>query len=526
MNYHNLLVDRVLPVNRDEYLSLPEVLASLTQGDQIESFPGLQPHQWPAWYQFLVQVAALSTLDRPEEWRAYNPADWQAALRRLTPDHPSDEPWCLVVEDLEKPALLQPPVPEGTLNDFEGPLRSPADSSLDLLVTTRHHDLKADRGAEPGLYHWMYSLVTLQTQAGFDGRQNYGIVRMNGGFASRPLVGIATGRGWGERFRRDLGVLIRKHAELASKHERGNRIALAWMESWDGEGQLALKDCSPYVIEVARRVRLVQADHGLAAYRRGTQNARLSPKSDVFKGNVGDPWIPINSETGVALNVGATGFTYDRTRQLLLEDGFEGSLCQQAQPEDGKAEHLWLCCAALARGQGGTEGFHERWVPIPARVRTRLLDPAGKTSLGELARERVARAGNVWKSALFPALQALLKGGGGNTGSKPLAMPERWRWTYESGIDARYFPQLWADFDLDSTAQRVNWGEVLQELARSILRHAEREAPVPDARRERASAAAWGLLEAGMRKQIPEAFADHTPTRDVEEDLDADPTLP
>ncbi len=165
-------------------------------------------------------------------------------------------------------------------------------------------------------------------------------------------------------------------------------------------------------------------------------------------------------------------------------------------------------------------------MPIPARVRARLLDPAAKTSLGELARERVGRAGNVWKSALFPALQALLKGGGGNTGSKPLAMPERWRWTYESGVDGCYFPQLWTALDLDPAEQRANWGEILKKLARAVLRQAEHEAPVPDTRRERASAAAWGLLEAGMRKQIPEAFADNSPIRDAEEDLDGDPTLP
>jgi CRISPR system Cascade subunit CasA len=252
----------------------------------------------------------------------------------------------------------------------------------------------------------------------------------------------------------------------------------------------------------------------------------------VFKGSVGDPWIPINSETGVALNVGATGFTYDRTRQLLLEDGFEGSPCQQIQPEDAKAEQLWLCCAALARGQGGTEGFHERWVPIQGKARSFLLNPDKKRTLGELSRERVTRAGNVWDKALFPALQALLSGGGKagvdekKKKSKPHKMPERWKWTYEQGINQCYFQQLWEDLESEVPEQQRRWAEVLRDLARTILHQAEREAPVPDARRERASAAAWGLLEAGMRKQIPEAFADHTPTRDVEEDLDADPTLP
>jgi len=97
---------------------------------------------------------------------------------------------------------------------------------------------------------------------------------------------------------------------------------------------------------------------------------------------------------------------------------------------------------------------------------------------------------------------------------------------YEQGVDQRYFPQLWSDLEVDTIEQQRRWAEVLRDLARSVLHQAEREAQVPDARRERASAAAWDLLEAGMRKQIPEAFADNTPTRDAEEDLDADPTLP
>jgi CRISPR system Cascade subunit CasA len=232
------------------------------------------------------------------------------------------------------------------------------------------------------------------------------------------------------------------------------------------------------------------------------------------------------------LTVAGTGFTYDLTRQLLLEDGFRGGVCQRIQPEDANVDLVWLCCTALARGQGGTEGFHERWVPIPARARSFLLNPDTKKTLGEVANERVIRAGNVRIRALFPAFQALLSGGSKaetenkRKKAKPLKIPERWNWMYEQGVNQRFFPQLWADLDLEPPEQQRRWAEVLRDLARSVLRQAEREAPIPDARRERASAAAWGLLEAGMRRQIPEAFSDNPPTIDAEEDLDADPTLP
>jgi CRISPR system Cascade subunit CasA len=47
--------------------------------------------------------------------------------------------------------------------------------------------------------HWFYALLTLQTMQGFLGAGNYGISRMNGGFASRPSVGLAPSDRWGMR---------------------------------------------------------------------------------------------------------------------------------------------------------------------------------------------------------------------------------------------------------------------------------------------------------------------------------------
>ena len=65
---------------------------------------------------------------------------------------------------------------------------------------------------------WLFALVSLQTQEGFLGAGNYGISRMNGGFACRPGVGIAPVGHWGERWRRDCAVLRNSREATLQNH--------------------------------------------------------------------------------------------------------------------------------------------------------------------------------------------------------------------------------------------------------------------------------------------------------------------
>ena len=96
----NLLTETLIRTDSREGSSgprtLPGVLAALASGEPLSSFPGLQPHHWHAWHAFLVQLAALATADGPDDPPNTEEA-WRSALRGLTPDHPHDEPWCLVV---------------------------------------------------------------------------------------------------------------------------------------------------------------------------------------------------------------------------------------------------------------------------------------------------------------------------------------------------------------------------------------------------------------------------------------------
>jgi len=178
--FGNLLTDPLIRVayagGGTRLATLPEVLANLAGGDSIDTFPGLAPHQVQAWHCFLVQVAALGLL----ETRSPSPSPptdvdtWTSILRSLTSKYPEDEPWTLAVPDLSKPAFLQPPALPDDLYSFAGPTAVP--DALDILVTTRNHDLKASRASFPEVDQWVFVLVSLQTLSGFSGRGNYGCV--------------------------------------------------------------------------------------------------------------------------------------------------------------------------------------------------------------------------------------------------------------------------------------------------------------------------------------------------------------
>lgn len=152
----NLLADPFIsvhfPCRTKGTLTLPDVLARLSE-DDILSFDALQVHQQQAWFCFLVQLAAITLARTQLDELSADSVDWQRALRELTPEYGADEPWRLVVEDLEKPAFMQSPVPEKKLEEFRS-IGSNADS-LDILITSKNHDVKTCRIMNPDHEHWV-----------------------------------------------------------------------------------------------------------------------------------------------------------------------------------------------------------------------------------------------------------------------------------------------------------------------------------------------------------------------------------
>ena len=360
----NLLTDPVLTLSGGDKASLPTLFAAMTRGE-VWDFPVLRPHQRPAWHMFLVQLGALSLWEADIDEPPKDAEEWASALRGLTPNHTDDAPWRLIVDEWDKPAFLQPPDP-GSLkwSTVETP------DALDLLITSRNHDLKQTVARQATAEDWIFALVSLQTCEGFGGRGNYGIARMNGGSSSRPMLGLVPGRkrdvsvdpsAW---WARDVRRLIKARAAEGNGIGTVGGPALLWCLDWPGGQQLDLRNLDPWFIEICRRVRLVGADGGISARRTTSKSARIDAK--VRKGNLGDPWAPVHMTEGKSLTISGGDFDYKRLCELLFSGNWKVPLL--AQPESSETGDMLLVAEALSRGNSKTEGFKSRVVPVPGRV--------------------------------------------------------------------------------------------------------------------------------------------------------------
>ena len=154
----------------------------MAQGN-VSRFSALRAHQGAAWHTFLVQLGALALWTGKEASLPEDTPTWTELLRALTPEHSDEAPWVVAAEDMSKPAFMQPSAPDGLA---WYPVPTP--DALDVLITARNHDVKQTVLRDPDVEDWLFALVSLQTSAGYGGKRNYGIARMNGGSSSRPTV--------------------------------------------------------------------------------------------------------------------------------------------------------------------------------------------------------------------------------------------------------------------------------------------------------------------------------------------------
>ena len=319
---------------------------------------------------FLAQVGALALLARRQSTPPDDEGSWSALLRGLTSTLPDDEPWTLVVQDVRKPALLQPPIPDGKIEALGFTAHTP--DTLDYLATAKNHDVKAARIERAKPEQWFYALLALQTMEGFFGRGNYGISRMNSGYGSRPLVGLAPAGGTGARLKRDMRRLVDLRLDppedsAYTGYPSSGGVRLLWLEPWDGVAQIAPSRLDPYYVEICRRIRLVVDRGCIIARRANSENARVASPKDA-NGVTGDPFAPIDlrdeKKGRKPLTVTASGFDYKLVAQILNRDRFDPAPLQVWRQDDGTKD-ISVAFSVLARGQGETNGLHERVVPIP-----------------------------------------------------------------------------------------------------------------------------------------------------------------
>lgn len=514
---YNLLTEPLIRFETCDGLergSLPEVYAAL-MADRVECFPALRAHQEPAWHMFLAQLGAIACHRAGLTAPPADAAMWQDMIGRLTgAEFPNDEPWCLVVEDWSKPAFLQPPVPEG----IELKNATPTPDSLDMLITSRNHDLKQSVATGPDADDWVFALVSLQTMEGVNGRLNYGIARMNGGSSSRVLMSLApmshaAGEPmlWrGRHVKRDLTqLLLRREALLnrtAIPYPRHGGIALTWTVPWPDGRQLALDALDIWFIEVCRRVRLDGSASQLLA-KTGTSSAeRVNAKH--LSGNLADPWAPIRAPEPASLTLNVHGkFNYKTIVDLLSPNWTLPLLAELGDDESVETKNWMLTLAAIARGNSKTGGFKSRAIPLKGCVarglvsRRKELHQIATAQIGEInkvcdilkgALDIARRGGRYWDDLSEEEKSKERKDA---RDKKQKSQPYRDR--LDAVADREFFDALWKRFEAeqhgiadDAEAARRAFLLPLIDTASDLLEEGLADITCPSIRRPRAEAPA------------------------------------
>jgi CRISPR system Cascade subunit CasA len=502
--HFNLLDDRLMHYRRTGtgeriVATLPELFVAMAQ-DQVRDFPALRPHQRHPWHAFLVQLSAIA-LHRAERTEPFaSSGEWRDALLSLTPKDSDGAAWCLV-SPVVRPAFMQAPEPSGSISSWKNCFV--AADELDMLVTSKNHDLKAGRMLRSTPEEWAYALISLQTQEGVLGAGNYGVSRMNRGYGSRCGVGIYPNGNWGARWKRDLMALCGARETIIEVFNFGNQAAnsLVWTIPWDGSDSLSFTSLDPWYIEICRRVRL-NWKNGLYAFVTGSEAARISAKE--LNGVTGDPWMPVDAAAAKALTIGGRGFDYRLAKELLLGTRYSKPTAQQWLATDDK-EGVYLIAQGVARGQGKTEGYHERRIPISRKIRQGFLTKH-TDDLAKLADERITAIAEVRKM-LWAALAVLFGNGAKDESGKDKdasdAVKDRaglFAQPFEAQCDAQFFPELIEEIEADNReGVRNKWLLTLAERAECVLRSAFDAGPRSGQQRYRAQSASLGRLNAVMR---------------------------
>jgi CRISPR system Cascade subunit CasA len=526
--YMNVLQIPLFQVLPDRQVSLPSLLALLTQ-DKVDSYPALRPHQAPAWHMFLVQLAALAlhragSTQLPESEEA-----WAQLLRGLTPEFPGDEPWCLVVEDQNKPAFLQSPVPIGV----ELKTQVPTPDALDLLITSKNHDLKQGIAQQVEVQDWIYALVSLQTSEGYGGAGNWGIVRMNGGSSSRSMLGLAPLSHNGGKvnsprpgawFRRDVSVLLATRKEELDGYSHlgyktANGLGLTWTVAWKGDEQLAFQNLDIWFIEVCRRIRFSMEGDRLVV-QRGTSKATRIAAIEQAKGvvAVGDPWAPIVVKDNTSLTLSEGDFDYKLLVKLLFSGDYRLPVLARPSALETMGQSLALVAQALSRGNSKTFGFKSRTLPLGGKI-SRALGPK-REELHKLALKQIDEIKR-FDQALRNGLVLVAANGKDGDSISRLSKSERdrlytrtkeARTRFDRVANAIFFEHLWRRFEAQERsheamkAEEHSFAQELFSQAQSIFEAALPSIPCVRLYRPRAEARARMRFFKCVKDEFPELF--------------------
>ena len=510
----NILTERLIRIATTAgvcWATLPEVLAALMT-DDVEAFPALRPHQRHAWHAFLVQLGVMAMHRDGGSEPPKDAVEWVRLIRRLTPGYDDDAPWHLVVNDITRPAFMQPPSSLDKEKDYKSVVATPDD--LDMLVTSKNHDLKSSVMTRAGTDDWAFALITLQTMEGFGGARNYGVSRMPSGYGNRPAFSITPSARLGVHIQRDIEVLLERREEVLEEHDMADDgIKLLWTMHWNGakEESRLISEMEPFYIEVCRRVRLRQRSGELEAIRANSSSRRIIDA----KGLTEDPWAPIgtkvNKQGTPPAFLSRRRLSYERVVDGLCSNDWEQPILLELTPSDLVSDrNIELVARGMVRGEGSTAGYHERIIPI---LPEHMVD---RREFETIARHRIDRIAIVQR-ILSHAIQTFLgHGDSANVTPERRRLSRPWLNQLDEVIDARFFDDLRTEARIDDSAERDrNHNEWLRDFvvpqARKILHDATESLPCPSIHRYRARENAQGLFEGRLRGSggLPFLFDDN-----------------
>ncbi len=470
--------------------SLPGLLAAMARGE-VRIFPALRPHQRPAWHMFLVQLSVMALDGAGQTAIPPDEESWRAALMSLTPGFPNGEPWHLIGPDSSRPAFMQPADPGGLKWSS---VATP--DALDMLITSRNHDIKREIARDATPQDWLFALISLQTMEGFGGAGNYGTARMNGGSSSRVLLGLAPARPGSAQidpsawWARDVALLLASRSGIAGK-------TLLWQEPWPEGRSLDLAVLDPLFIEICRRIRLEQRDGRISAIRSTSTAARIAGKE--AKGNTGDPWAPVHIAESKSLTLGERDWTHELLVQLLWGEKREWAAPPLARHHAAEATGpMVLVAEAFARGNSKTDGFKSRVIPIPKAIVREMFSErpvnVAKDILADIATIDLSLRNGL----------ALVAAGGqrDKVGAPHYARTRPARDALRRRADELFFPELWARMavteDSGFTPLRLAFLQSLSGIARDEFARALLAIPCAALMRPRAETRGRQALERGL----------------------------
>ncbi|QDH14857.1 CRISPR-associated protein Cse1 [Oecophyllibacter saccharovorans] len=534
--HHNLLTEpliRIISTSAEgaeqvSHHTLPGIFA-LMMRDEVNGFPALRPHQQSAWHMFLAQLGGLAleqerlltnnqiTLPPTDE------SEWARLLRQLTQQLSGlkldnswqDAPWCLVVENDQLPAFLQPPIPGGISKTGKGVSVVTTPDGLDLPIAAKNHDLKRQVLREAAADDWIFALISDQTMNGYTGRGHQGAARMNGGLSSRPFFGYAplSGRP-GAHLKRDLELMLRERPKQLETYEQtyGSKKdgplgkALLWLEPWDGKKGLPFNELDLWFIDLCRRIRLIHTPSGkLEALEATADTTRIINAKD-RKGDTGDFWAPLEStnEGPKSFSPTAQGFTTSKICEILFSTDDKKTAswilppALSNLPTESKTS-LLLRLSALTRGQGKTEGYHERVIPLAPLLRKRLSIPSERVMLGRQAREQLVDLSCIEKALSTACAQ--MAAGGEEVKKDHYAAVNPYRARLRSKSDEEFFSVLGQRCETPEKEAKIYeaWLVGLVDYAaKTLLPEAQKAIPCPAIRRLKAQVKAenafWNVL--------------------------------